>query len=162
MGVANDMVAVGECPGHVTGLPLRGLVSDGLLSPRLEQMQTCFDRLASRSAREQGIPQALQANPGLFALWGRMGGGEVLGLHRVGGVWLMTQVPVPTRFVHRLNLPSVLEARDKLAWVLIELDRIHLIRNGERVPSWPVDAPDSLQSALQAPHVPKPPSVFLT
>ena len=52
-----DMIEIDEFPGHVTGLPVRGLVGDGLFPPRLARMHSFFDRLASRSLREQAIPQ---------------------------------------------------------------------------------------------------------
>lgn len=162
VGVVNAMVEIGEFPCRVTDLPLRGLVGDGLLAPRLARMHAFFDRLANRSAREQGIPQAAQANPGLYALWGRTSDGEVLGLHRTGGVWLMTQVPVPSGLVRWLNLPGALEARDKLAWVEIGPDRIFLLRQGERVAVWRAEAPDSLPPGRQAPHGPKPPRLSLS
>ena len=156
------MIEIDEFPGHVTGLPVRGLVSDGLLSPRLARMQAFFDRLASRSAREEAIPEDIQANAGLYALWGRTSDGEVLGLRRVGGVWRMMQVPIPSGVVRSLNLPGVLEAREELVWVEIGPDRIHLLRQGERVPIFQAEVPDSPQPAPQAPRGPKPPGLALS
>jgi len=155
------MIEIDEFPGHVTGLPVRALVGEGLLSPRLARMQAFFDRLASRSAREEAIPEDIQANAGLYALWGRTSDGEVLGLRRVGGVWRMMRVPLPSGVVRSLNLPGVLEARDHLAWVEVGTARIHLLRQGERVPIWSAEVPESPQPAPQRPRGPKPPGLAL-
>src|ERR1017187_4124289 len=105
------MIEIDEFPGHVTGLPVRALVGEGLLSPRLARMQAFFDRLGSRSAREEAIPGGLQAHAGLDAVWGRTSDGEVLRLRRVGGVWRMMQVPIPSGVVRSLNLPGVLDRK---------------------------------------------------
>jgi len=155
------MVEIDEFPGHVTSLPVRGLVGDGLLPLRLARMQAFFDQLASRSLREQAIPQDLQANADLYGLWGRTSDGEVLGLRRVGGVWRLMRVPLPSGVVRSLNLPCVLEARDQLAWVEVGPARVHLLRQGERVPIWRAEAPDSAPSAPQTPRGPKPPGLAL-
>jgi hypothetical protein len=154
------MVEIDEFPGRVAGLPVRALVGEGLLSPRLARMHAFFDRLASRSLREEAIPLDVQASAGLYALWGRLSDGEVLGLHQVGGVWRMTQVPVPSGLVRRLNLPGVLEARDKLAWVEIGPNRVHLLRQGERVPVWQAEVPAVPQPA-PTPRGPKAPGFAL-
>jgi len=156
------MIEIDEFPGQVTGLPVRTLVGEGLLSPRLARMQAFFDRLASRSAREEAIPEDIQANAGLYALWGRTSDGEVLGLRRVGGVWRMMQVPIPSGVVRSLNLPGVLEAREELVWVEIGPDRIHLLRQGERVPIWRAEAPEAPQPAPPTPRGPKPPGLALS
>jgi hypothetical protein len=156
------MIEIDEFPGQVTGLPVRALVGEGLLSPRLARMQAFFDRLASRSAREEAIPEDIQANAGLYALWGRTSDGEVLGLRRVGGVWRMMQVPIPSGVVRSLNLPGVLEAREELVWVEIGPDRIHLLRQGERVPIFQAEVPDSPQPAPRTPRGPKPPGLALS
>jgi hypothetical protein len=91
-----------------------------------------FDRLAARSAAEQGI----QPSPDHFALWARMSDGSVLGLHHVEGVWHLTRVPVPAAAVQLLALPDVIEARNELLWVEIAPNRVDLLRNGERWPLW--------------------------
>ncbi len=161
LGMVDVMVEIDEFPGHVTGLPVRALVGDGLLPPRLTRMHAFFDRLASRSLREQAIPQDLQANADLCGLWGRTSDGEVLGLRRVGGVWYLMRVPLPSAVVCSLNLPGVLEARDQLAWVEVGPARVHLLRQGERVPLWRAEAPDSAQPAPQTPRAPKPPGLAL-
>ena len=161
LGVVKDMIEIDEFPGRVTGLPVRGLVGDGLFPPRLARMHSFFDRLAGRSLREQAIPQDLQANAGLYGLWGRTSDGEVLGLRRVGGVWRMMRVPLPSGVVRSLNLPGVLEARDHLAWVEVGTARIHLLRQGERVPIWSAEVPESPQPAPQRPRGPKPPGLAL-
>jgi len=155
------MVEIDEFPGHVTGLPVRGLVGDGLLPPRLARMQTFFERLASGSLRDQAIPKDLQANADLYGLWGRTSDGEVLGLRRVGGVWRLMRVPLPSGVVRSLNLPGVLEARDQLAWVEVGPARVHLLCQGERVPIWRAEAPDSAPSAPQTPRGPTPPGLAL-
>ena len=155
------MVEIAEFPGRVTGLAVRGLMGDGLFPPRLARMHAFFDRLASRSLREEAIPQDVQARAGLCALWGRLSDGEVLGLRRVGGVWRMTQVPLPSGVIRSLNLPGTLEAREKLAWVEIGPDRIHLLRQGERVPVWRAEVPAAPQPAPPTPRGPKPPGLAL-
>src|SRR5260370_15567019 len=151
------MLEVGEFKGRVTGWPERGIIGDGLLSPRLARMHEFFDRLASRSAREQGIPEDVQANPGLYALWGRTTDGEVLGLHRAGGSWVVTRVPVPSDVVRSLNLPGVLEARDKLAWIEIGPNRVYLLRQAERIPIRPAQMRGYLGPGPRAPHAATPP-----
>ena len=136
------MLEVNEFPGPVPGLPLQSLVADGALPPRLARMKMSFDRLASRSAAEQGI--AIQSAPGIYALWGRMSDGVVLGLHREDGVWRITRVPVPSGAVRLLDLPDVLEARSELLWVEIALDRVDLLRDGQHFPLWSAEAPAAL------------------
>lgn len=153
------MFEVGEFPGHVTGLLVCGLVSDGLLTPRLALMHAFFDQLASRSAREQGIRQELQANPGLYALWGRTSEGEVLGLRQVGGRWRLTQVPVPSDLVRRLNLPALIEARDNLVWIEVGPGRVNLLRQGRRFPIWQAAVSGAPQPRLQAPRGAAPPGL---
>ncbi len=162
LGVVDVMVEIDEFPGRVTGLPVRALVGDGLFPPRLMRMHAFFDRLARRSAREQAIPQDVQASAGLCALWGRLSDGEVLGLRRVGDGWRLMQVPLPSGVVSSLDLPGVLEAREKLAWVEIGPDRIHLLRQGERVPIWRAEAPEAPQPAPPTPRGPKPPGLALS
>ena len=73
------MLEVETFPGQVPGLPAQAVAAGSLLPPRLARMEMSFDRLAVRSAAEQHLPSA----PGLYALWGRMSDGAVLGLHQV-------------------------------------------------------------------------------
>lgn len=153
------MFEVGEIPDHVTGLLHGGLVSDGLLAPRLALMHAFFDRLASRLARDQGIRQDLQPNPGLYALWGRTTEGEVLGLRQVAGGWRLTQVPVPSDLVRRLNLPALIEARDNLVWIEIGPGRVDVLRQGRRFPIWQSGAAGSPQPQPQAPRETMPPDL---
>lgn len=95
-------------------------------------MKMYFDRLAVRSAAEQHI----QSAPGLYALWGRMSDGGVLGLHQVDGTWRLMRVPVPPGAVRLLHLPDVMEARNELFWVEIAPNQVEILRNGERFPLW--------------------------
>jgi hypothetical protein len=74
----------------------------------------------------------------------------------------MMQVPIPSGVVRSLNLPGVLEAREELAWVEIGPDRIHLLRQGKRVPIWQAEVLDSPQPAPRTPRGPKPPSLTLS
>lgn len=161
LGAVDVMIEIDEFPGHVTDLRVRGLVGEGLSPPRLARMHSFFDRLASRSLREEAIPQDLQANAGLYGLWGRTSDGEVLGLRRVGGAWRLMRVPLPSDVVRSLNLPGVLEARDQLAWVEVGPARVHLLRQGERVPIWRAEVTDSPQLAPQTLRGPKPPGLAL-
>ena len=153
------MFGLGEISGHVTGLLHGGLVSGGLRAPRLALMHAVFDRLANRSAREQGIQQDLQADPGLYALWGRTSQGEVLGLRRMGGGWRLTQVPVPSDLVHRLNLPALIEARDNLVWIEIGARRVNILRQGRRSLIWQAEVAGSPQPQPPAPPGAMPPAL---
>ncbi len=153
------MFEVGEIAGHVTGLFHGGLVGGGLLAPRLALMHAFFDRLASRSAREQGIRQDLQANSALYALWCRTTEAEVLGLRQVAGGWRLTQVPVPSDLVRRLNLPVLIEARDNLVWIEIGPGRVDVLRQGKRFPIWQSGVAGSPQPQPQAPREAMPPDL---
>ena len=131
------MLEVETFPGQVPGLPAQAVAAGSLLSPRLARMEMSFDRLAVRSAAEQHIPSA----PGLYALWGRMSDGAVLGLHQVDGAWRLMRVPVPPGAIRLLDLPDVLEARAQLVWVEIAANRIDILRDGKRFAVWNGETP---------------------
>ncbi|MBK7091811.1 MAG: hypothetical protein IPH59_08830 [bacterium] len=131
------MLEVDTFPGHVPGLPSQAVAAGDLLPPRLGRMKMSFDRLAVRSAAEQHI----QSAPGVYALWGRMSDGDVLGLHQVHDTWRMTRVPVPPEAVRLLDLPDVMEARNELFWVEIAPNQVEILRNGERFPLWQAESP---------------------
>lgn len=131
------MLEVDTFPGHVPGLPSQAVAAGNLLPPCFTRMKMYFDRLAVRSAAEQHI----QSAPGLYALWGRMSDGGVLGLHQVDGAWRLMRVPVPPGAVRLLHLPEVLEARNELFWVEIAPNQVEILRNGERFPLWQAESP---------------------
>ena len=131
------MLEVDTFPGQVPGLPSQSVAADSLLPPHLTRMKMSFDRLAVRSAAEQRI----QSAPGLYALWGRMSDGGVLGLHQVHGAWRLMRVPVPPGAIGLLDLPDVTEARNELFWVEIAPNQVEILRNGERYPLWQAESP---------------------
>lgn len=131
------MLEVGTFPGQVPGLPSQAVAADSLLPPRLARMKMYFDRLAIRLVAEQHV----QSVPGLYALWGRMSDGGVLGLHQMDGAWRLMRVPVPPGAVRLLDLPDVTEARNELFWVEIAPNQVEILRNGERFPLWQAESP---------------------
>jgi len=131
------MLEVETFPGQVPGLPSQAVAADSLIPPGLTRMKMSFDRLAVHSAARQRIPSA----PGLYALWGRMSDGSILGLHQVKRTWHLARVPVPPAVVRLLDLPHVLEARNELLWVEIGPNHLEILRNGERFPLWHAEAP---------------------
>lgn len=143
------MLEIETFPGYAPGLRLQGMVAESLLSPRLTRMKMSFDRLAARSAAEQGI----EPSPDCFALWARLTDGSVLGLQRVEGVWELTRVPVPAAAVRLLDLPDVTKARYELLWVEIAPNRVDLLRNGECQPLWQAELAPPISSELPAPDL---------
>lgn len=131
------MLEVETFPGLVPGLPSQAVAAGSLLPPRFTRMKMSFDRLAVRSAAEQHI----QLDPRLYALWGRMSDGGVLGLHQVDDAWRLMRVPVPPGAVRLLDLPDVMEARNELFWVEITPNQVEILRNGERFPLWQAESP---------------------
>lgn len=113
------------------------MAADGLVPPSLARMKMSFDRLAFHSAAKHRIPSA----PGVYALWGRMSDGTILGLHQFEGFWHLTRVPVPPAVVRMLDLPDVLAARNELVWVEIAPDQVEILRAGERFLLWHAEVP---------------------
>jgi len=161
-GVGVTKLMLDDCvfPGCAPGLPVRGLIGNRLLAPQLKRIEHYFDRLASKSAKEEGIFPDNPANPDLYALWGCTSDGQVLGLQRVGSCWRMTLVPIPSNLVRLLHLPGVLEAQAKLAWIQIRPNRINCVRHGQLIPVWEAENSVSLQPEPKLKHLAKPSSIL--
>jgi len=161
-GVGVTKLMLDDCvfPGCAPGLPVRGLIGNRLLAPQLKRIEHFFDRLASRSAKEEGIFPDDPPNPDLYALWGCTSDGQVLGLQRVGSCWRMTLVPIPSNLVRLLHLPSVLGAQGKLAWIQIRPNRINCVRHGQLIPVWEAETSVSSQPEPKLKHLAKPRSLL--
>lgn len=136
------MLEIETFPGQVPGLPSRAVAAEYLLPPSLARMKMSFDRLAVRSAARQRI----QSAPDVYALWGRMSDGTVLGLHAIEGTWRLTRVPVPQAVIRLLDLPDVLEARNELVWVEIAPNQVEILRSGEHFLLWHAEAQQPARS----------------
>lgn len=131
------MLKIDSMPGCVPGLPSQVMDADDLLPPRLARMRLSFGRLAARAATEQGVP----AVPNVYAVWGRLSDGSVLGLQLYDGTWQLTRVPLPPAAARLLKLPDVLAARNQLLWIEFAYHRIDLFQGGNWVPLWRAEQP---------------------
>lgn len=107
------MLRIVTCSGSAPAASLAGLTGDDLVLPRLNRMKMRFHRLAAVSAAREGI----QPSASMYALWARLEDGSILGLRRVGEIWQLTRMTLPSAAVAELNLPSLVQARNDLHWV---------------------------------------------
>ena len=146
------MVENAEFPSCMADLNVQQFVGQGLLAPCLGRIWSFFDRLATKSAEEERIPLNAQSNAGIYALWGRLSDGQVLGLQRAGSGWRMTTVPIPSSLIRSLRLPVAWTARAELAWIQIGPDQISRFCQGRLIPIWeaqfPVPTPSKPTVAL--------------